>query len=131
MGMGGGGGGGGVPPAGLSPLQKQQYEQGKALYGRFFREGAPIAKEMSNLAQGGLMVRGLRQINEALEVPNVAPDMMARQAARMGVSMSPEQQAATDQQAALAQASTGVRLRNSTRDALVNTQRDMRFGGLA
>lgn len=131
MGMGGGGGGGSVPPAGLSPLQKQQYDQGVAMYDRFFREGAPIAKEMSGLAQGGLMVRGMRQVNESLDAPSVAPGMMARQAARMGVTATPEQQAAMDQQRALAQASTGVRLRNGARNALGQMQTDMRFGGLA
>jgi len=131
MGMGGGGGGGSVPPAGLSPLQKQQHDQGVAMYDRFFREGAPIAKEMSSLAQGGLMVRGMRQVNEALDAPSVAPGMMARHAARMGVTATPEQQAAMDQQRALEQASTGVRLRNGARNALGQMQTDMRFGGLA
>lgn len=129
--MGMGGGGGGVPPAGLSPLQKEQYEQGKALYRRYFQEGAPVAREMSDLAQGGLLMKGMKQVDEALAAPSAAPGMMARQAARMGVAIDPEQQAAMDQQRALTQASTGVRLRNSTRDAMVNTQRDMRFGGLA
>lgn len=130
MGM-GGGGGGAVPPAGLTPLQQQQFDQGTALYDRYFREGKPIAKEMAGLAQGGLMVRGLRQVNEALAAPSVAPGMMARAAARMGVTATPEQQAAMDQQRALAQASTGVRLRNAARESLATSQQDMRFGGLA
>lgn len=89
--------------------------------------------QMSNLAQGGLMVRGMGaggQFQQAMNAPNLAPGIQARMAGRMGVTATPEQQAAMNQQQALTQASTRVGLANQTRLGLANAQRDMRFGGL-
>lgn len=127
----GGGGGAGVPPAGLSPLQAEQSNQGKALVNRFFAEGAPVATEASNLARGGLLVKGMKQVDAATNPvnQNVMPGIMARESARFGVQADPAQQAAMQQQQALAAASSGVRVRNAARAGLVNAEQDMRFGG--
>lgn len=128
--MGAGGGGGAVPPAGLSPLQRANFDvsQGQAKYamGDVRRYGM----QMRDLATGGLMGRGLQQMNRVLNAPSLAPGMQARTAARYGMVASPEQQQAMANQLAMSQASTEVALRNNTRNGLTNAMRDMRFGGL-
>lgn len=160
MGMGGGGGAQGPSPeqrgyyyqqlnpgasqgeawnfamSNLSPLQYEQSQIGKQMvYGTGKDPGAMqdvkrYGLQMSNLAQGGLMVRGMGQLRDTLNAPSLAPGMQARMAGRMGVTATPEQQAAMNQQQALTQASTRVGLANQTRLGLANAQRDMRFGGI-
>lgn len=136
--MGMGGGGGAAPPAGLTPMQQRNFNISKDMVRGNAKYGDPGAMadvrqygmQMSNLAQGGLLARGMGQLNQALNTPAMAPGLQARMGARMGVAMTPEQQAAMEQQAALQQASTRVGLTNQTRQGLVNAQRDMRFGGI-
>ncbi len=123
--------------SGLSPMQYENYSIGqKMVRGDGKNDPGAMADvrrygmQMSNLAQGGLLARGMGQLNQALNTPAMAPGLQARMGARMGVAMTPEQQAAMEQQAALQQASTRVGLTNQTRQGLVNAQRDMRFGGI-
>lgn len=123
--------------SGLSPLQYDNYSIGQKMVqgdGKndpgARRDVKRYGLQMSNLAQGGLMVRGLGQLRDTLDAPSLAPGIQNRMASRMGVMASPEQQAAMDQQAALSQASTRVGLTNQTRMGLANAQRDMRFGGI-
>ena len=133
-----GGGGGSAPPAGLSPLQQRNYNIGKDMVrgnAKYDDPGAmadvrKYGMQMSNLAQGGLLARGMGQLNQAMNTPNLAPGIQARMAGRMGVAPTPEEQAAMQQQAALTNVSANVGLANQTRTGLVNAQRDMRFGGV-
>jgi hypothetical protein len=157
MGM-GSGGGGAVPPAGLSPLQQQQFNQGNQL----INQNTPMANvamqrnlqaqgalnnfmanrakfndvqmgwenQQAKWARGGLMAQGLGQVNRALSGPNLAPGIQARTAGRMGIGMDQTTQAALAQQQALTSASTNVGLRNQARFGLAQAQRDMRFGGM-
>ena len=127
MGM-GGGGGGGVPPAGLTALQKEQFGQGTRLYDKYMRWGKPAALEMSGLARGGLLNWGMNEAEKGLQTPAMGAGFQAREAARYGVQLTPEQQAEATQTAALTKASQGVRLKNQTRGALVETQRDLNLG---
>jgi hypothetical protein len=71
----------------------------------------------------------MNQVEEGLQAPDVGPGVQAREAARYGVALTPEQTQANRQVAALTKASQGVRVRNQTRDALVEAQRDMNLGG--
>ena len=124
--------------SGLSPLQYDNYLIGQKMVQGDKKLGDPGARldvkryglQMSDLAQGGLMVRGLGQLKDVLDAPSLAPGIQTRMASRMGVMASPVQQAAMDQQAALSQASARVGLTNQTRRGLANAQRDMRFGGI-
>jgi len=110
-------------------LQQETYGQGQQQVDKFFRQGAPIAKEFSQLAQGGLVNRGMQALQPALERPDMAPGIIARDAARYGVLPTAEQTQDLNQQRALAKASSGVRLTNATRTGLVNAERDLRYGG--
>lgn len=136
--MGAGGGGGAAPPAGLSPMQQANFNISKQMVrgNKAFNDPGAMADvrqyglQMSNLAQGGLLARGMKQVDQVLDAPAMGQGMMLRAGQRMGVAMSPEEQAAMDQQQALMQASNRVGLTNQTRQGLVNAQRDMRFGGI-
>lgn len=135
--MGMGGGGGAAPPAGLSPLQQANFGIGKNMVRGgansigAMQDARQYGMQMSNLAQGGLLSRGMGQLQTAMnQSQNLAPGMQARMAGRMGVAADPEQMAALQQQQALSSASTRVGLTNQTRAGLVNAQRDMRFSGI-
>lgn len=120
----------------MNPMQYENWNIGKQMvYGNKNDPGAiPDIKrygmQMSNLAQGGLMVRGMDQLRQVNAAPNLAPGIQNRMASRFGVQATPEQQAAMNQQAALTQASSKVGLANQVRTGITNVQRDMRFGGL-
>jgi len=124
--------------SGLSPLQYDNFTIGQKMVQGDTALGDPGARrdvkryglQMRDLAQGGLMVRGLGQLNQVLDAPSLAPGIQNRMSGRFGVQATPEQQAAMDQQAALTQASTKVGLSNQVRTGLANAQRDMRFGGI-
>lgn len=124
------GGGGGVPAKGLSPMQQELFNQGKTMVGDFFKTAAPLVREQSNMAAGGLVNKGLQEVDKALAEPSITPGIQSRTAARYGVALTPDQQSAMDQTAALSRAATGVMVKNSARGALVNTQRDMVYGGV-
>lgn len=156
--MGLGGGGATAPPAGLSPLQQQQFQQGNQL----ITQNTPMANvamqrnlqaqqavnnfmvnrakfndaqmgwnnQQAKWARGGLMMQGLGQVNRALAGPSLAPGMQQRTASRFGVAADPTTQAAMDQQRALTEASTRVGLGNQARFGLAQASRDMRFGGM-
>ncbi|MEY2680526.1 MAG: hypothetical protein RL661_757, partial [Pseudomonadota bacterium] len=125
--------------SGMSPLQYDLSEiSRKMVQGDGTRNGDPGARvdvkryglEMGQLAQGGLMTRGMAQLREVNEAPNLVPGIQSRMAGRMGVSPNQEQQAAMQQQAALTQASHKVGLANQTRMGLAEAQRNLRFGGI-
>ena len=157
MGM-GGGGGGTAPPAGLSPLQQQQFQQGNQLItqntpmanvamqrnlqaqqavnnflvnrAKFNDVQMGYANQQAKWARGGLMAQGLGQVNRALSGPSLAPGIQQRTGARFGVAADPSTQAAMDQQRALTETSARVGLGNQARFGLAQAQRDMRFGGM-
>lgn len=157
MGM-GGGGGGTAPPAGLSPLQQQQFQQGNQLItqntpmanvamqrnlqaqqavnnflvnrAKFNDVQMGYANQQAKWARGGLMAQGLGQVNRALSGPILAPGIQQRTGARFGVAADPTTQAAMDQQRALTETSARVGLGNQARFGLAQAQRDMRFGGM-
>lgn len=122
--------------SGLSGMQYENYRigqqmvQGNGKDPGAMRDVKRYGLQMRDLAQGGLMVRGLGQLNQVLDAPSLAPGIQNRMSGRFGVQATPEQQAAMDQQAALTQASTKVGLSNQVRTGLANAQRDMRFGGI-
>lgn len=130
MGM-GGGGGGSIPPAGLTPLQKENFSQGQQLYDSYFNQAAPLAKQARGLAQGGLLNWGMTQVNKGLQAPDMAPGMVARNAARYGIAPDPTVVNAMAEDSALRRASSGVAMQNAARRGLAEAQYDMRFGGLA
>lgn len=122
--------------SGLSGMQYENYRIGQQMVRGNGKDPGAMADvkryglQMRDMAQGGLMVRGMGQLNQALNAPNLAPGIQNRMASRFGVQATPEQQAAMNQQAALAQASNRVGLSNQVRSGLANAQRDMRFGGI-
>ena len=134
--MGMGGSSGNVPPQGLTPLQQANFGIGKNIVrGGKGEIGAmqdvrQYGTTMSNMAQGGLLMAGLKQYDQAMGAPNLAPGIQSRMGSRMGVAASPEEQAAMQQQMALSSASNQVGMKNQVRAGLVNAQREMRFGGL-
>ena len=131
--MGMGGSSGNVPPAGLTPLQQANFGIGKNIVrgGKgAMQDVRQYGTTMSNMAQGGLLMAGLKQYDQAMGAPNLAPGIQSRMAGRMGVAASPEEQAAMQQQMALSSASNQVGMKNQVRAGLVNAQREMRFGGL-
>ena len=153
-----GGGGATAPPAGLSPLQQQQFQQGNQLItqntpmanvamqrnlqaqqavnnflanrAKFSDTQMGFANKQAQWARGGLMAQGLNQVNRSLSGPSLAPGMQQRTAARFGVAADPTTQSAMDQQRALTEASTRVGLGNQARFGLAQASRDMRFGGM-
>lgn len=153
-----GGGGATAPPAGLSPLQQQQFQQGNQLINdntpmaniamqrnlqaqqavnnfmanraKFSDAQMGYANQQAKWARGGLMAQGLGQVNRALSGPSLAPGMQQRTAARFGVAADPATQAALAQQQALTETSARVGLGNQARFGLAQAQRDMRFGGM-
>lgn len=122
--------------SGLTGMQYENYRIGQQMVRGNGKDPGAMADvkryglQMRDLAQGGLMARGMGQLNQALNAPDLAPGIQNRMASRFGVQATPEQQAAMNQQAALAQASNRVGLANQTRTGLANAQRDMRFGGI-
>lgn len=120
----------------MNPMQYENWSIGKQMVrGTRNDPGAiPDIKryglQMSNLAQGGLMVRGMDQLRQVYEAPDLSGGIQARMGARMGLAPTMEQQAAMNQQAALANTSSKVGLTNAVRANITNAQRDMRFGGL-
>lgn len=154
----GGGGGGALPPQGLSPLQLQQYQQGRTLvdqntpmaniamqrnlqaqqeYNSFLANRNKFADAQMNYAnqqakwaRGGMMAQGLRQANQALSAPDLAAGLQSRAMARAGVGIDPATQQALSSQQALSAASNRVGLANQTRLGLAQASRDMRFGGM-
>jgi hypothetical protein len=134
--MGMGGSSGNVPPQGLTPLQQANFGIGKNIVrggkGEIgaMQDARQYGTTMSNMAQGGLLMAGLKQYDQAMGAPNLAPGIQSRMGSRMGVAASPEEQAAMQQQMALSNASNQVGMKNQVRAGLVNAQREMRFGGL-
>lgn len=149
--MGAGGGGGAVPPKGLGPLQQGNYDIGQQmmtentpganaafsrymasekLFNQALQQQRGFANQQADFARGGMMLAGMKQVNQALDGPNLAPGMQARSLGRMGVSMDPAAQAAFDQQQALANASSQVGIKNQARFGLAAAQRGMRFSGV-
>lgn len=154
----GGGGGGALPPQGLSPLQLQQYQQGRQLIdqntpmanvamqrnlqaqqaynsflanrNKFSDAQMGFANQQAKWARGGMMAQGLNQLNRGLNGPDLAPGLQARSAARMGMGIDPATQQALSSQQALSAASNRVGLANQTRLGLAQASRDMRFGGM-
>lgn len=154
MGM---GGGGSIPQAGLTPLQLEQYQQGRTLIDQnspmagamaqraataeglydsflnsqdaFMRSRHKFIGEQGKLARGGLLTKGMHQVGLGLARQ---PDMAAMQAltmGRFGVSPTADDQAELDRQQAAMRVANTVGLRNQARLGLANAQRDMRFGG--
>jgi len=78
--------------SGLSPLQYDNYTIGRKMVQGDPKLGDPGARvdvkryglQMSNLAQGGLMVRGLGQLRDTLDAPSLAPGIQTRMASRSG-----------------------------------------------
>lgn len=149
--MGAGGGGGAAPPKGLSPLQQGNYDIGQQmiaentpaanaafsrymmsekLFNQALQQQRGFANQQADFARGGLMLAGMKQVNQALDGPNLAPGMQSRSLGRMGVSMDPAAQASFDQQQALMNASSQVGIKNQARFGLANAQREMRFAGI-
>jgi hypothetical protein len=146
-----GGASGAAPPKGLSPLQQGNYDIGQQmiaeatptanaafsrymmsekLFDQALQQQRGFADEQADFARGGLMVKGLAQVDKALSGPNLAPGIQSRTLGRMGVRMTPEAEAATAQQQALAKASSEVGIKNQARLGLASAQRDMRFAGV-
>lgn len=86
--------------------------------------------QMQQLARGGLLNLGVNQLNQGLSAPSIGPGMAARNAQRYGVNLTPEQQSALKQQAAMTDASTRTAVLNQGRRGLYDTMMNMRFGGL-
>lgn len=149
--MGMGGGGGAAPPKGLSPLQQGNFEIGQQMiaentpmantaFSRYMaseklvdqalQKQRGFASRQANFARGGLMLAGLKQVDQSLAAPNLAPGIQSRSLGRMGVTMDPASREAFDQQQALTEASSQVGIKNQARLGLANAQREMRFGGL-
>lgn len=158
MAMGGSSGGGALPPQGLSPLQLQQYQQGRQLIdqntpmanvamqrnlqaqqgynnflanrNKFADAQMGFANQQAKWARGGMMMQGLRQANQAISAPDLAAGLQSRAVSRMGIGVDPTAQQALSSQQALAAASNRVGLANQTRLGLAQASRDMRFGGM-
>jgi hypothetical protein len=147
----GGGGGGAVPPKGLSPLQQGNYDIGlqmiaentpaaNAAFSRYMmsekmfsgalKQQRDFADQQADWARGGLMVNGMKQVKQGLNVPDLAPGMQERTLGRMGVGMTPEAQAAFESQRALDNTASKVGISNQARFGLAAAQRGMRFSGL-
>lgn len=122
--------------SGLTGMQYANYSIGQQIVkgdGKnpgAMRDVKRYGMQMRDLAQGGLMVRGLGQVRQALDAPNLAPGIQQRMGSRYGVQATPEQQAAMQQQSALTQASNRVGMTNMARAGLANAQRDIRFQGI-
>ena len=135
MGM-GGGSGGAIPDAGLSPMQRANWDIGKELmdgYGK--NKGAMTDVRQQGLSlldysRGGLLNAGMRQVNEGLNTPSIAPGMIARNYQRYGLAMTPEQQQAQQQTLAMANASNKAAVSNQARRGLAAAQYGMRLGGI-
>lgn len=149
--MGMGGGGGAAPPKGLGPLQQGNFDIGQQmiaentpaanaafsrymmsekLFNQALQQQRGFANKQADFARGGLMMAGMKQVDQALDGPNLAPGMQARSLGRMGVSMDPSSQSAFDQQQAMMNASSQVGIKNQARFGLANAQREMRFAGI-
>jgi hypothetical protein len=149
--MGMGGSGGAAPPKGLGPLQQGNYDIGQQmiaentpaanaafsrymmsekLFNNALQQQRGFANQQADFARGGLMVKGLGQVDKALSGPNLAPGIQSRTLGRMGVQMTPEAEAAMAQQQALTSASSQVGIKNQARFGLASAQRDMRFAGV-
>jgi hypothetical protein len=146
-----GGGGGAAPPKGLSPLQQGNFDIGQQmiaettpmanaafsrymasekLFDQALQKQRGFANRQADFARGGLMLAGLKQVDQALDGPNLAPGIQSRSLGRMGVTMDPAAREAFDQQQALTDASTEVGVKNQARFGLANAQREMRFAGI-
>jgi hypothetical protein len=107
-----------------------RYMASEKLFDQALQKQRGFANRQAEFARGGLMLAGLKQVDQALDGPNLAPGMQARSLGRMGVNMDPASQTAFDQQQALTDASTKVGVKNQARLGLANAQREMRFAGI-
>lgn len=158
MAMGGSSGGGALPPQGLSPLQMQQYQQGRGLIeqntpmanvamqrnlqaqqgynsflanrNKFADAQMGFANQQAKWARGGMMAQGLNQLRQGLGGPDLTSGLQARMAGRMGMGFDANTANELSSQQALASTSNRIGLANQTRYGLAQAQRDMRFGGM-
>lgn len=135
MGM-GGGSGGAVPDAGLSPMQKANWDIGKELIngqGKNLGAMTDVRQQglaLLNLSRGGLMGWGMDQVQKGLNTPDIGPGMTQRDADRYGLMFTPEQIQAGREYQALARSSASVAAQNTARRGLAQAQYGMRVGGI-
>ena len=123
---------------GMTPMSYSNFMNAKKLLLGDKKSGDPGAMsdvqkyglQMRDLASGGLMLKGMNQLNKSFSEPSLGAGVMARSAARFGVQATPEQQMAMNDQSALSDAASKVSLSNQTRGGLSSAMRDMRFGGM-
>lgn len=115
---------------GMTPMSYANYQIGKQKYQEALPDIQKYGMQMSNLAGGGLMLKGMDQVNQVLSAPSQAAGIQARMQGRYGVTPNADQAMSMADQAALSSASTKVGLANQTRIGLTTAQQDMRFGGL-
>ena len=149
MSMGGGGDpkifdlGSGIP-TGPSDAEIGQRYMADTLWNNYYNRAMPqmanqigsgarlnqLMVQQNQMANGGLMVKGVSQLNQAMAPQaGLVAGMQSRNAARMGVQADPTTQAAMNSANALQQASTRVGLANQTRLNMANAQRDLRYSG--
>lgn len=145
-------GGGGDPKifdlgpgiSGPTPMEMNQRAMADTLWNNYYNRAMPqmanqigsgarlsqLMVQQNQMGRGGLMARGMQQVNQALAPQaGLVAGMQSRNAARMGVQADPATQAAMNSQNALQQASTRVGLANQTRLNMDNAQRDLRYSG--
>lgn len=115
---------------GMTPMSYENFRQGQQLFKSTFPDVQLYGRNMSNLAGGGLMTAGLKQLASAqADTAGLASGITNRTAARYGVDPnSPEAQDNLD--TSVADVASQVGVTNQARSGLTAAMRNIRFGGI-
>lgn len=123
---------------GMTPMSYANYQNAKglALGGKgqppgAFQDVQKYGLKMSGLANGGLMLKGLSELNSIPQTPSTTPGTINRMSARYGIDASQEHGPNGNLDTSVSDAANRVALNNQVRSSLNNAQMGMRFGGLS
>lgn len=115
---------------GMTPMSYENYMEGKQLVDSSLPDVKRYGKTMATLAGGGLLLSGMKQLNQMNKVPMQGTGIANRMAARYGIDASQEHGVNGNLDTSVSDASAKVAANNQMRTGLVNAMRGMRFSGI-
>jgi hypothetical protein len=116
-------------PQGLGPSALANFNIGSSQVKAAMPDIQRYGMEMSGLATGGLLNKGLTQIQQGLSAPSIGSGIQTRTLQRYGATMPPAAQAELNSQNAVRTAASRVGISNNARDNLWEQQLGLEFGG--
>lgn len=116
-------------PQGLGPSALANFDIGSAQFQSAIPDIKRYGTEMSHLATGSLMAKGMAQVEQGLSAPSIAPGIQDRTLQRYGVTMPSTTGTELDSQNALRTAASHVGIANNARNSLWDQEMGLQFGG--